>query len=552
MGSPSSGTRRRQPLNRTELLDWIDNSQPGSISNRNLSKECLDGLDLASALHEACLHLYTQLWQACRHQPTRPPDRRPRVREYLGSLLLYSDTLARTGLRGCLDGLPSVSSALIEVLCNVGKTLIRSTYQDFCVPDIILSRSPLGTESTEVRSARTSVAIEIAALAVKGLLEEARLSQSPTEIDKSSDDEQYSSEEEDLSDEEVVQFEGRGQSPDNVLAPGHEMTQGLRQSLPPSPDRVHPLSTDPSPSPAYPLNSSGQHRLRPYTAVQPGKPVQAVQACGTCQESKAMCDEGRPECQQCKNHALESFYADLSLQKQGSQSQTTVQNLDTMSSSSAFSAIPNLLPVPSNLGRTGQQTGCPALLPLYKFGGSRFCRDMASHIACLQDLAPTLEQMLDGADQIHKMRDDAARPAFHVSDPARPFLLQIHDRYRSAPTYLVERLGEANWQRWVRIRKQMDGDDESEEGNEEQEIAHSTFLPVSKFHDSGLGTSIPAQSDRAFSVASHTSFLSSHADAEDGKARVPPTPAQVAEARPFECSICGQILANIRNRIDWK
>jgi hypothetical protein len=132
MGSPSSGSRRRQTLDRTELLDWIDNSRPASASNRNLSKERLDGFDLASALHEACLRLYTQLWQTCRHRPTLPPDQLARVREYLGSLLLWGETLARNGLRGRLDGLPNISSALTEILCNIGKTLIRSMYQGLC------------------------------------------------------------------------------------------------------------------------------------------------------------------------------------------------------------------------------------------------------------------------------------------------------------------------------------------------------------------------------------------------------------------------------------
>ena len=563
MGSPSSGSRRRLTLDRTDILSWIDNSQPASASNRNLSKECLDGPDLASALHEACLRLYTQLWQACRHRPTLPSDRRARVREYLGSLLLWGETLARNGLRGCLDGLPNISSALIEVLCNIGKTLIRSMYRDLCVPDIILSRPPLGMDSTEVQSVRTSVAaedadiaaIKTAALAVKGLLEEARLLQPSTEIDESSDVEEYSSEEEGLSADEAVQMEGRGPFHGLTLAPSHERAPDPRPFLPPFTDHVQPFSANPSSSPAYPLNSPDQHQLRPYTAVQSGKPrrdFRAAQACDACRKRKIMCDKGRPECQPCKSHALKCFYADRSLQQQDSQAQTTVQNLGTKGPSSAPPAVPNLLPMPSNLGRAKQQNGRPALLPLYKFGGSRFCRDMASHIACLQDLEPTLEQMLDEADQFHKMGDDATRPAFHVSDAARPFMLQIHDRYRSAPTSLVERLGEANWQRWVRIRKQMDREDESEEGNEEQEIADSIFLPTPKFRNPGFGTSMPAQSDCAFSVASHTSFLSSHVESEDGEARVPPTPEQVAEGRPFDCAICGQTLASIKSRIDWK
>jgi Fungal Zn(2)-Cys(6) binuclear cluster domain len=350
-------------------------------------------------------------------------------------------------------------------------------------------------------------------------------------------------------------MEGRGQFSDLIFAPSHEATLDPRRSVPPSTDYVQPLLTNPSPTPDCPLNSSGRRQLRPYTAVQLGnrrRAVRTVQPCDTCRERKTVCDEGRPECQPCKSHALKCFYASQSPQKQDGQAQTTVQNLGTKGPSSAPLAVPGLLPMPPDLGRTSQQNGRPALSPLYKFGGSRFCRDMASHIACLQDLAPTLEQMLDEMDQFHKMGYDATRPVFHVSDAARPFVLQIHDKYRSAPTSLVKRLGEANWQRWVRIRKQMDGEGENEEENEEREMAHSTFLPMSKFHDSGLGTSMPTQSDRAFSIASHTSFLSSHADSEDGETRVPPTPEQVAEGRPFDCAICGQTLASIKSRIDWK
>jgi hypothetical protein len=133
MGKPSSGSRHRQMLDRPEPLDWINNNQPASASNRNLSKECLDGLDLASALYEACLRLYTQLWQTCRHRPTLPPDRRARVRECLGSLLLWGETLTRIGLRIYLDEFPDIRNAVIEVLCNVGETLIRSMYQDICL-----------------------------------------------------------------------------------------------------------------------------------------------------------------------------------------------------------------------------------------------------------------------------------------------------------------------------------------------------------------------------------------------------------------------------------
>ena len=211
-----------------------------------------------------------------------------------------------------------------------------------------------------------------------------------------------------------------------------------------------------------------------------------------------------------------------------------------------------VIPAIPGSDEASRKNGKLSLLSSRKFGGARFVRDMASHITSLQDLAPTLEQMLDEVDSSQTPGTDTVCPSFHVSEPARPFVLQIHDRYRSAPKHLVERLGEANWQRFARIRSQIDGCGENEKGNQAQDITCSTFQPVSKFHGTGLGTSMPAQSNCAFSTASHTSYLSSHADARVGKARVPATPEQVAEGRPFECFICGQTLIKIKNRTDWK
>jgi len=51
----------------------------------------------------------------------------------LGSLLLWGEKLTRIGLRIYLDEFPDIRNAVIEVLCNVGETLIRSMYQDICL-----------------------------------------------------------------------------------------------------------------------------------------------------------------------------------------------------------------------------------------------------------------------------------------------------------------------------------------------------------------------------------------------------------------------------------
>ena len=78
----------------------------------------------------------------------------------------------------------------------------------------------------------------------------------------------------------------------------------------------------------------------------------------------------------------------------------------------------------------------------------------------------------------------------------------------------------------------------------------SIFQPFSVFHDSGLGTSLPAQSQVAISVASHTSFLSEEGDLH--RRRVPKMPDEVGLGKPFKCNLCGQTLSFIKNRISWK
>lgn len=80
----------------------------------------------------------------------------------------------------------------------------------------------------------------------------------------------------------------------------------------------------------------------------------------------------------------------------------------------------------------------------------------------------------------------------------------------------------------------------------------SSFIPVSLFQDSGLGSSLPAQTSYAATAASHSSFVSSNAEGESGHLRVPPTPKGVFEGIPFVCEICSHELSEIKNRVDWK
>jgi hypothetical protein len=184
-----------------------------------------------------------------------------------------------------------------------------------------------------------------------------------------------------------------------------------------------------------------------------------------------------------------------------------------------------------------------------------FNRDMGHHIRGLADLVPTLQQLLcEESQPMGEHNHYTSITTFHVTDSARQYVIQIRDKYRKAPIALVERLGEANWQRFVRIRgkkQEVEGQDQDPEGEEMPFGFRSTFVPTD-FHDSGIGTSVTFGHSASRSVASHTSFLSSQSDARKGRLAVPPTPAEVRDGHPFICSICNQKLTTIRNRTEWK
>lgn len=180
-----------------------------------------------------------------------------------------------------------------------------------------------------------------------------------------------------------------------------------------------------------------------------------------------------------------------------------------------------------------------------------FLQDIASFSECLMDLLPGLER----SSRVHQhtpMDYIDPSPVFQVSEPASPFVSLVLDRFRKASPRLAQRLGEANWQRYVRIRARMGANDGDLLAHTEPVIPCSVFNPVSLFRDSGLGTTVVASSKYAMSTASHTSFVSSLADVNKGSLRVPDEPAEVALGKPFTCAICGHKLYNIKTRIDWK
>lgn len=181
-------------------------------------------------------------------------------------------------------------------------------------------------------------------------------------------------------------------------------------------------------------------------------------------------------------------------------------------------------------------------------------QDVNFHINCLVQLGPTLQQNLLYA---RKARIESSYPPvvpFRLSNPAKIYVSLIRDKYRNAEDQLVDRLGESNWQRHKMVREQLrrhsqEKDIFVEEDVKNQDGPCSLFRPYSTFHDSGIGTSVPAHTEYA---RSHASFQSSNVEGEQGSLRVPPTPEEVSAGKPFQCPYCGQTLLNIKNRVDWK
>ena len=142
-----------------------------------------------------------------------------------------------------------------------------------------------------------------------------------------------------------------------------------------------------------------------------------------------------------------------------------------------------------------------------------------------------------------KIQAEALNPRigpFYCSQPAEKCALYIREKYRQAPKRLVDRLGECNWQRHLRVRNQ----------SVENEIVHfPAFRPAATFHDSGI---LMNDSADAHYAQSHTSYVSSHVGSERNLMRASHTPKEVKEGQPFRCSYCCKTISNVKNRSDWK
>ncbi|KIX10658.1 uncharacterized protein Z518_01742 [Rhinocladiella mackenziei CBS 650.93] len=118
-----------------------------------------------------------------------------------------------------------------------------------------------------------------------------------------------------------TQSNGTHQQPPLHVVTAHEMMPAQPSGPPP---QYGPPSAGPPPGPTgyyYDAYAAGQRR----------KPVRAAQACDSCRQRKAKCDEGRPECQHCKDNGLKCSYREIPPQKAEKQVLAITAQLESLS-----------------------------------------------------------------------------------------------------------------------------------------------------------------------------------------------------------------------------
>ena len=174
----------------------------------------------------------------------------------------------------------------------------------------------------------------------------------------------------------------------------------------------------------------------------------------------------------------------------------------------------------------------------------RCMRPLKASVKMLMDLLPTLEHKYKDLHTTFNRRQLLlCQQDISITPAALPYINVVRDKFPNASKRLVERLGEANWQRHENLR--------SMSTLEAPQRATSLFKPESIFKDSALGSSLPATSQWARSNASHSSFASSNDGAGEDRFRVPKIPATTSYGESFLCPYC-KISVAVRDRVDWK
>ena len=168
--------------------------------------------------------------------------------------------------------------------------------------------------------------------------------------------------------------------------------------------------------------------------------------------------------------------------------------------------------------------------------------DLAFHTKLLLESSPLIKMCV--GKLVEMSTEMPPIDQFIISGPAHTYISIMRDKFPKASIQLIERLGEANWQRHYQLRF-------NEQKIKEQvpePIFQSTFQN-SSYQSRQVEHSRYARS--AISARSHSSFKSLETESAADHLRVPPIPDEVADGSQA-CPYCGNVQPDISSRIAWK
>src|SRR5690242_256553 len=169
-----------------------------------------------------------------------------------------------------------------------------------------------------------------------------------------------------------------------------------------------------------------------------------------------------------------------------------------------------------------------------------YVRSIKTYTSCLLDLGAALD-----CPALEPHHEDI--PGLVTLEPRSAdgyYTELIRAKFPQAEIPLLQRLGEASWNRYQRLQKER-----------EVNAQESSMLMYgaksengkSEFQDSGLGTSLP-QTPSAY-AETIVSFATSISGGQ--RLNLPPLPAEAKQGLPFECNACGRHIRAANNR-EWK
>ena len=171
------------------------------------------------------------------------------------------------------------------------------------------------------------------------------------------------------------------------------------------------------------------------------------------------------------------------------------------------------------------------------------CQTLRTKIDTLVMLAPSLESP---AEEIFDEEQPRTIQDIGETLPEQAYASSVAEKFPFAPPEMVAQLGRLNWNRYNHILRLQ-----REAMKHELQETILDFKAKTIFHDSGVGTSVPPQSDAGANAKPvyEPSIMSSRAEASHK--RVPPLPVQARSGEPFTCEICEKQVRFQRTKA-WK